>query len=466
MRLTKSDTKKDQPAKISLDRLGWIIVFVIVSIVCLRWTQLNDLTSLTSSWYGFFSGLGKLFGLVGFALFSLNFLLSTRRNFLEALFGGLNKVYMAHHIIGGVSVVMILFHPLFLAIRYISVSLIDSYSTAAESLLPRAVSFSDLQSYEFREAISINAGILAFVGVFAALYITYFVYLPYRIWLFTHRFLGLAFALSVIHVLMIPSDVYSDPLLRSMVLVLSLVGLISFIYRSLLPNIFVKRFKFNVKNVEKLHTGVKIELSPIQSKLDFKPGQFIFIKFLGAKKHGIAEEFHPFSIASAPNQTDLALYVKSLGDYTKNLYKLPPGTLAEIEGAYGRFTPADYGKRDQLWIAGGIGITPFLGLAKMASKLPSKVDLIHSVNSKHELIEPELLNDVASSNSTKFSYKAYIKDQTNKYLDLKYIIDNYGDISNKEIFICGPPAMMSSLKTQMIKAGINEKQIHDEAFSY
>ena len=52
--------------------------------------------------------------------------------------------------------------------------------------------------------------------------------------------------------------------------------------------------------------------------------------------------------------------MKALGDYTQSLKNLKPGTIAEIEGAFGKFSYTHYGDSPQIWIAGGIGVTPFL----------------------------------------------------------------------------------------------------------
>nr|WP_246253992.1 hypothetical protein [Comamonas jiangduensis] len=80
---------------------------------------------------------------------------------------------------------------------------------------------------------------------------------------------------------------------------------------------------------------------------------------------------HPFTIASAPDgyaRTDdgrqlLRLVIKPLGDYTQTLHaRLQPGQTVRIEGPYGHFDGQGAARRVQVWIAGGVGITPFLAL--------------------------------------------------------------------------------------------------------
>src|SRR5690606_39071489 len=72
---------------------------------------------------------------------------------------------------------------------------------------------------------------------------------------------------------------------------------------------------------------------------------------------------HPFTIASADRgDRTVTFAIKALGDYTRGLaHRLRAGQPVQVEGPYGRF---DFTRGDrhaqQIWIAGGIGITPFL----------------------------------------------------------------------------------------------------------
>ena len=96
-----------------------------------------------------------------------------------------------------------------------------------------------------------------------------------------------------------------------------------------------------------------------------RAGQFAFVRF------DAAEGAHPFTIASAPNALGtgadggqlLRFVIKPLGDYTRTLrQQLHAGQRVNIEGPYGRFDGAGSSQRQQVWVAGGVGITPFLAL--------------------------------------------------------------------------------------------------------
>jgi len=95
--------------------------------------------------------------------------------------------------------------------------------------------------------------------------------------------------------------------------------------------------------------------------LQFNPGQFVFISF---NQESLSES-HPFPISSGPDENLLRITIKNLGDYTKTLTeKLQKGTIAKIEGPYGVFSYKNTPNENQIWIAGGIGITPFVSFIK------------------------------------------------------------------------------------------------------
>ena len=97
-------------------------------------------------------------------------------------------------------------------------------------------------------------------------------------------------------------------------------------------------------------------LRPIGRSVEFVPGQFAMV-YLEAKD---GWHRHPFTISSAPHEDVLRVTVKALGDYTSRLQELiEPGMPAVIGGPHGRFSHAK-GTDRQVWIAGGVGVAPFL----------------------------------------------------------------------------------------------------------
>jgi predicted ferric reductase len=444
---------------------GWVMISAVCLLPSLWWLTHGSNSSLFVDAYGWFSGFGKVSGIVGLVLYAVNLLLATRAKWIEGFFGGLNRVYIAHHISGGIALALLVFHPLFLAFRYISFGDLSTLHRAAIALLPQLLP-ANATAADLQDFVAINAGIIAFLGMVVLLVLTFFVKLPYHIWLFTHKFLGVAFMFAGLHVIFIASDISRDSVLKFYLLSWVVVGLAAFVYRTLLGNILVRRNTYTVTDQHEVAGNVvSITLDATKKPMTYKPGQFVFIRFLGPKGGTIGREWHPFSIASSPKESHLRLLVKSLGDYTGKLKNLPVGTVAEIEGAFGRFTYTRFGPSPQVWIAGGIGVTPFLSMARSFDEKSPQVDMIYSVQTRTELLDQVALADKLPQVFSNFRYHPFVADEAGGFLTADTVEQICGGIKDKEIFICGPPMMMKAIRTQLIAKGIPKNKIHSEEFS-
>jgi len=426
------------------NNLGWLIIIFLSLLPIIFWyfskpiisaRFVNSTVALTS--------LGQITGLVGMAMFSLTLILSSRLKFLENYFGGLNKIYITHHLFGSTAFILLLFHPLILAGKFAQVSI----RSAALFLLPS----SDWP---------INFGIIALLLMMILLVLTFFIKLPYQIWKFSHKFLGFAFFFAALHSFFIPSDISRDPILRIYILALAGMGIIAFIYRAVLAKFFVRYFEYSVEKVKILAENVvEIIMSAKGKRINFTPGQFVFVSFAG---NNISTEPHPFSISSAVSEGNLKLTIKSLGDYTSQLKNLKAGVLAKIEGPFGKFSYQNVENKNQIWIAGGIGITPFLSMARSLENTEYKIDLYYCVNNEKEAVFLEELLKISQQNLNFRVVPFYSEKQG--FINAESIQKISGELNNKEIFLCGPPAMMKSLREQFLKLKISRKNIHSEEF--
>ncbi len=456
----------DLEIKLWLEKYGgWIIIWIASFLPVVWWLGINGFSAFGSG-YGVFSSLGKLFGLIGFVLYAINLLLAVRHRWLESFFQGLNRVYIAHHITGGLALALVVFHPFFLALRAIDFKIIETFGDSARFLWIRTIDTSGTY-LEVQDAVSINAGIIAFWGMVVLLILTFFIKLPYRFWLFTHRFLGVAFLFALLHAITISSDTTRSAVLKWYLIAWGIIGISAFMYRTVFGNILVRRYPYEIKKVTVDGTMTMIELFPIARALQFKAGQFVFIRFRWSQDKGILSEAHPFSIASGESEPELRLYVKALGDFTGSLHGLTEGTIAEIEGAFGRFVPARYGTAPQVWIAGGVGVTPFLSMARGLKDLHQKIYLVYSVATRSEMVEQAVLTDYFPQNFANFVFIPYITDeQDGKFLNADYIEQHVDSgFAGKEIFLCGPPPMMKSLRAQIRSKKISNRKIHSEEFT-
>jgi predicted ferric reductase len=433
---------------INKSNFGWFLVLILALLPVVLWLLSPALTPRFSSFSVGMSNMGQILGLVGAAMFAINLMLSTRLHFIEKLFFGLNRVYYRHSHLGQIAFMLLLFHSLLLIPKYSG----GSFYRAALFLLPS-------------NNLAINFGWFALVGMILLIVITLFVPIKYNFWKVTHKFFGLFFFLASLHIWLIPSDVARFLPLRIYMVGISLIGLCAYIYYSLLGKLFVKKLRFVVKAVNPLGDSVvNIIMEPVEKKLQFNPGQFVFVSFKGK---WISRESHPFSITSSPDDENISITTKKLGDYTNNLNNLLIGTEVFVEGPYGFFSHTNTKNNKQIWIAGGIGITPFISMAK--SLKPSdnyNIELYYCLKNESEAVYLDELQKISMNLQGEFKIIPH-------YSDLKGFIsadviekESSNQLKNKDIFICAPPKMISSLKLQFLTKGISKKLIFSEEFSF
>lgn len=421
---------------------GWWITYFLCAVPVLCWSVALPIevrfVNLSSS----MTSIGDICGLVGLTLFSLSVFLAARLQFTEKLFGGLNRIYIAHHLIGGSAFLFLLVHPMFTAGAFLPISA----KLALAKIIPSAADW------------PANFGIIALALLMALLIFTYFINLPYQWWRFTHKFMGLALALGGLHALFIPSDISRVPFLTNYYILLAGSSLILYLYRTVLGRWMVRRYIYTVNGVTNLNKEVvNIELSPTKEAMNFLPGQFMFVSF----DHKDFGETHPFSLSSSPTDQHLAFAAKASGDWTNKLSSLPSGTQAKIEGPFGYFTYSRYSNHKQIWVAGGIGITPFYSMAR--ALLPEyDIYLYYALSDESEAVLLNELNTLAKDHSNFHVLPWYSKSQGRISADK--IAATHEPITFWDIFVCGPPPMMASLKKQFKMLGLKNSQIHSEEF--
>ena len=137
------------------------------------------------------------------------------------------------------------------------------------------------------------------------------------------------------------------------------LGLAAWLYRVFWRDMFRKGKLYSVSNIECIGNVLTIEIKPVGAALKYQLGQFAFLK---VKIPGLREP-HPFTIASSPDEQCLRFVIRDLGDWTHRLTtSLAINDRIVVEGPYGHLTPMPKHPVDHVvWIAGGVGITPFLG---------------------------------------------------------------------------------------------------------
>ncbi|VVB77838.1 Sulfhydrogenase 1 subunit gamma [uncultured archaeon] len=431
-------------------KTGYLWVFILAIIPVLYLLIFPGDSVSFSNFSNSMRSIGKILGLCGMVLFSITLLLNTRLKFTEKLFFGLDKTYKAHHNIGIISFLLLLFHPLFLASQFITSSIV----VAAKFLLQIS-------------NLAITLGNFALFSMELFLILTFISKFKYQTWKFNHKLLGFSYILASLHVLLISSDVSRSIFLKSYMVLFIIIGIGSFSYRTLFWKKFVKRYEYTVKSIKQIGNLTEITLETKDKPLNYIPGQFAF---LSIESDITTNEPHPFTICSSPNKKDIIFSIKDLGDYTANLKNVKVGSKVKLEGPFGKFSFVNHHSNNYIFISGGIGITPFISMIRSIDDSPGSfdgdnIDLYYSVKTEKECVFLKELKEISNkiSKTKKLNIYPFISEKSG-LLNLEYIKNNSKYLSNSKIFICGPPNMMNSIKKQLISFGINKKNIITEEF--
>jgi len=233
------------------------------------------------------------------------------------------------------------------------------------------------------------------------------------------------------------------------------------VFRVLAPMAGALRYRLRVAEVTHEGPGV-VSLRITGRKLDrlsVRAGQFFLWRFLDGKRWRSA---HPFSLSAAPDGRSLRITVKALGDHTARLAELHPGTRVFAEGPFGVFTDRARRREKAVLIAGGIGITPVRALLET---MRGDVVVLYRAISTADVIFREELDSLAKARRATVHY--VLGDHRGDGADLlspAHLKELVPDIEERDVFLCGPPAMTQVLE-QNVRAHVPRRHIHTERFA-
>ena len=197
-------------------------------------------------------------------------------------------------------------------------------------------------------------------------------------------------------------------------------------------------------------------------RFSFRPGQYANVAFLSKRRWAP----HPFSFSAAPNGRFLRLSIKSAGDFTDRVRTLAPGTFAVIEGPLGAFTANPATRTKYLMVAGGIGITPIRALVESLSGARRDVVLLYSVKTAADLVfASELRASTTQCHFILSQSPATSDGHEHGRIDRLTLARLVPDIQEREVFVCGPPPMMTAVVGALRSLQVGASQIHLERFS-
>ncbi len=423
-------------------KLGNFTVVAFVLLTVMVWLIFPPINNGSENFTRAYAG--EVLGSLLIVLMSCSLFLSTRPKWAEPYFGGLDKMYITHRKTSTSAFLLMFVH-----------------------LLTVPISTTNLRLGNYLAMISF-LGIVAIVLPTLAPRIPFLSKLTnstYEGWKKLHRFIGIFFITGFIHSLTING--LSAFIAINWVQIFFIIGTASYLYTEVFGQFFKKYIPYTVESVN--HPNGSITEVILRAKKDSiqkqRAGQFLFVRF---PQNKMLDESHPFTISSAPAPREdvLRVTIKASGDFTRHLFEnLKTGMDAVIEGAYGMF---DYktGGQKQIWVAGGIGVTPFLSFIRdMGGNLAQDVDFYYTVRHRDEAIFVDEIEAAAKQNPR---LKARIRySSTDGSLTVDEIVKNAGgNISGHHVYMCGPLPMVQAFEKKFLEVKVPAANIHYEEFNF
>ncbi|MBI3563804.1 MAG: oxidoreductase, partial [Elusimicrobia bacterium] len=174
---------------------------------------------------------------------------------------------------------------------------------------------------------------------------------------------------------------------------------------------------------------------------------------------------HPYTVSSAPDGPVLRLAIKDLGDATRALQTVAVGSPALIEGPYGGLFREPIGTLPELWLAGGIGITPFLSRARgLRPEDGADATLVFCVQDESRAHFLPELRDIAARVPGFRVIPHYFS--AHGALDRAFLLSRAPDLARRVAYVCGPPPMIAAARAALRGCGVPADRIRSEDFAW
>ncbi|GGI08829.1 ferredoxin reductase family protein [Egicoccus halophilus] len=428
----------------------WIQLYVLVSVVPLAFALLGE----TPPGRDFVTELSVALGFVGLAMLGLQFAITARFGSVAAPFG-MDVVIRFHRLISLVAFAFVLAHPILLFVTD-----------------PATLELLRFWDAPWRARFGLASVVLLVALVVTSVYRTR-LGLSYEVWKVAHGVLAVAIvATALLHVQLV--GYYVATVWKQVLWVLmsaALVGVLGWV--RIVKPVLQLRQPWEVVSVEPERGDAwTVTLRPVgHDGLRALPGQYAWLIVDGTP---FSAEEHPYSLSGSTEREDghVSFTIKALGDWSAQAGDIEPGTRAYVDGPYGVFSPDRNEAPGFLFVAGGVGITPFLGILQtMADRGDRRpITLVHAGPTLDELIGLEHVES--------------LRDQ----LDLELVLvleeppDGWegetglpdADLLDRvapdrqrtrwQYFVCGPPPMLDAVEEALEQHGVPMEQIQIERF--
>lgn len=428
---------------------GLLIVATVVVALLIYLFQAEGLSGRGTEF-----AIGEALGIAAAVLLADAGILAVRLKPLEWLFGDMTKVYRAHAIVGLTMFGLVTVHPLL----YVLGALPSGAGEAGHIIVPFHLVVLDWISW---------------LAILIALAPTLWVRLSFDRWRMTHMLLGGAVILTGVSLLITSTTFDTVQITPLRIYLFALFGLAtaSILYVVLLRRLVEPKREYRVVSaVEHAAAGaVELRMEAVGTPLRFRAGQYTQVDLVDDRLQVKREvRSHPYSVASAPGGDELTLIVEAVGETTERCRRLAGSEHARalVHGAYGRLGYEHAHCPRQLWVAGGIGVTPFLAMAEQLARRAGDEDrdldvtFVVAVETREHAFFAERLERWAAAHPG-LTVVLWPTDERG-FVTADDLAGLVPDVAERVTLISGPAAMISSLEHGLRGHGVHHDRIRTE----
>jgi ferredoxin-NADP reductase len=209
---------------------------------------------------------------------------------------------------------------------------------------------------------------------------------------------------------------------------------------------------------------------------DFKPGQSADLTLPNPPETDAEGNVRTFSIASAPFEDQL-MFATRMRDtaFKRSLKKMPLGTVVKMDSAMGSFTLHKNSAKPAVFLAGGIGVTPFSSIVRQADhdRAPHKLYLFYCNRRPEDAPFVEVLQNLEKTNP-QFRFIATMTEMRRSKktwncetgrIDQEMLSKYLNELRGPIYYVAGPPALVSGMRKMLVASGVDEDDIRSDEFS-
>jgi len=200
-------------------------------------------------------------------------------------------------------------------------------------------------------------------------------------------------------------------------------------------------------------TGRRLEKFPARA------GQFCIWRFPG---HNHWWQANPFSLSAAPDGQSLRLTAKAAGTTSAGLRHVPVGSRVFVEGPYGAFTSVHRTRPGALLIAGGVGITPVRAL--LEEEQADDVVVLYRVRTEDDAVLAAEVRALVADRGGRLHLLTGRTGEGARPFEPDSLRALVPDITERDVYVCGPPAMTSAVLGSLRQLKVPGRQVHSERF--